>query len=346
MRVVHLPVNIASQISYTVRALRSCAVDSWGLACGAVEVDSDAVELLPANEGANAATRAIRRASRYLRILAAVRRADVVHWHFVWGVPGALDVRFAAMLGKKLVVEFWGSDIRVPDHETRDNPWYAAAAPSYEYRQLESRSASEARQRRFRRAGVRTCLVNESVADCVVPGLFDTVVPTRVRLDLTGLAVSPPDPGRVRPVVVHSPTATAAKGTPAVLAAVEKARATHEVELRLLHQVPRPEVLDALRACDLFLDQFVVGAYGLAAVEAMALGKPVVCYLKPSMVARYPPDLPIVNATQDTLAETLARLLDDGPLRHELGLRGRSYVERHHDARAAARELLALYGRL
>ena len=93
----------------------------------------------------------------------------------------------------------------------------------------------------------------------------------------------------------------------------------------------------------MFLDQFVLGGYGLAALEAMALAKPVVLYVKPSLLAQYPTDLPVINATQENLADVLASLLTDGSLRHATGLRSRAYVERHHDALAAARQLISIY---
>lgn len=78
----------------------------------------------------------------------------------------------------------------------------------------------------------------------------------------------------------------------------------------------------------------------------MALGKPAVCYIKPSLVPRYPQDCPIVNANQDNLAEVLGSLLDDGQRRHDIGRRSRAYVEKYHDAHSIARELVGIYEQL
>lgn len=64
----------------------------------------------------------------------------------------------------------------------------------------------------------------------------------------------------------------------------------------------------------------------------MAYGKPVVGYIKPSLVGRYPADLPIISANPDNLADVLESLLQSGTLRYEAGRRGRLYVEKHHDA--------------
>lgn len=71
----------------------------------------------------------------------------------------------------------------------------------------------------------------------------------------------------------------------------------------------RDDAMQLMAGADMFLDQFVLGDFGVAALEAMALGKPVVCYIKPSLAAEYPADLPIVKATRETLTETLRQLL-------------------------------------
>jgi glycosyltransferase involved in cell wall biosynthesis len=154
---------------------------------------------------------------------------------------------------------------------------------------------------------------------------------------------NPPDPARTRPVIVHSPSAPNAKGTPAVLAAIDSLHDRFDFDFRLIQGIPRRQVLEMVRDADIFLDQFVLGGYGMAALEAMALGKPVLCYVKPSLIAQYPSDLPIVNATQESLTDLLAGLLADGARRPEIGLRSRAYVEKYHDALKIAGELKGIY---
>ena len=85
-----------------------------------------------------------------------------------------------------------------------------------------------------------------------------------------------------------------------------------------------------------------MGTHGLATLEAMALAKPVICYIKPSMVGQYPPESPIVNANPDTLRPP-GDAVQDGELRRRVGLAGRAYVERYHDARTLAAELEHIY---
>ena len=84
------------------------------------------------------------------------------------------------------------------------------------------------------------------------------------------------------------------------------------------------------------------------AVEAMALGRPVVCYLRQDDLRFLDPgmrsDLPIINATPGTLCDTLRDLL--GKRRHtlaEAGARSRNYVEKWHDPDTLAARMKNCY---
>ena len=135
----------------------------------------------------------------------------------------------------------------------------------------------------------------------------------------------------------------AIKGTDAVRAAIDRLRSRHSFEFRLLRGVPHQQALHILQSADVVLDQFAGGEHGIFSIEAMAMGKPVLCYLRPWVAKRLPSDCPIVNANPDNLADVLGGLLSDGRRRHELGVRGRAYVEKHHDAHKIARQLVGIY---
>jgi glycosyltransferase involved in cell wall biosynthesis len=201
-------------------------------------------------------------------------------------------------------------------------------------------------QRLFQRHGFECLLPGVELCDYLEAGVFAGYYQTRQRLPLGNFTPHFPDPHKKRPLLVHAPSDKARKGTEAVLSALDQLAKAHSFEFKLLHQMPRSLALQTVAECDVFLDQFTIGAEGLAALEAMAMGKPVVCYIKPSLRARYPESLPIVSVDQDSLAETVAGLLADGQRRHELGVRSRRYVEEYHDARQIAAELIDIYKEL
>ena len=179
----------------------------------------------------------------------------------------------------------------------------------------------------------------------VFPDIFPTCHLVRCGIRLDEFEPAYPDPERHRPVIVHAPSDKGSKGSAVVLAAVETLRSRKlEFDFVLVTGTARSQSLDTVRRSDVYLDQFVSGSHGMATVEAMALGKPVVCYIKPSV--SYPTDLPIVNATAEGLADALEPLLVNGELRRDIGLRSRQYAEKYHDATLIARQLVELYGSL
>jgi len=130
------------------------------------------------------------------------------------------------------------------------------------------------------------------------------------------------------------------------LNAVKQLQGSYDFEFRLIHGVSHSEALKAIRDCDIMVDQIIVGSHGLAALEAMAFGKPTLCYIKPSLVPTYPPALPIVNASKENITRVLAGLLKDRKKRHEIGRQSRAYVEKYHDAHKVARDLVTIYEEL
>jgi glycosyltransferase involved in cell wall biosynthesis len=152
-----------------------------------------------------------------------------------------------------------------------------------------------------------------------------------------------------RLLVVHAPSDRRVKGTDALIAAVDRLRGRGlELDLQLVEGVSREQARSVYERADIFVDQLLLGWYGGAAVELMALGKPVVAHLGDEDLARVPVqlrnDLPIVPASADRIDAVLEELLTTRrPELPGLGTRGRAFVERWHDPVAIARRLAADY---
>jgi glycosyltransferase involved in cell wall biosynthesis len=185
-------------------------------------------------------------------------------------------------------------------------------------------------------------------ADAEIVGSYDAVrwVPDAhvipPGLDLRPFTPVPPSDSP-RPLVVHAPSSREKKGTRYVIAACEQLN----VELDIVEGVPHEEARDRYRRADIVIDQLNAGWHGVFALESMALGKPVVTYLKPDVVERsaqgYGIRIPIVPATKETLADALRPLVDQPALRREIGAAGRTYVEQVHDIDRVADRLVDLY---
>ena len=83
------------------------------------------------------------------------------------------------------------------------------------------------------------------------------------------------------------------------------------LELLLVEKLSHAEARRVYERADLLVDQLLAGWYGGLAVELMALGKPVVCYIRESDLKFIPPqmqqDLPIINARPMRIAAAAHR---------------------------------------
>ncbi len=133
--------------------------------------------------------------------------------------------------------------------------------------------------------------------------------------------------------IVHAPNHRTLKGTEHLIAACDQLKKEgHQIELVLVEKKPNEEAKRIYEAADIIADQFIGGEYGLFAIEAMALGKPVLCYLREDLFKYHKAwsEIPIINANPENIKGNLLKLIENPELRLELGRRGRAFVEKYH----------------
>jgi glycosyltransferase involved in cell wall biosynthesis len=237
-------------------------------------------------------------------------RTDVFHFYFgLTLVPKSVQFPSLHLLRKKSVFHYLGSDIR---GKTRDELAYGKRADA-------------------EIVGSYDAIRWVPAAHVVPPGL-----------DLHHFTPVPPSDSS-RPLVVHAPSNREKKGTRYVIEACEQL----PVELDIVEGVPHEEARARYARADIVVDQLEAGWHGVFALESMALGKPVVTYLKPDVVERsaegYGVRIPIVPATKETLVDALRPLVGQPALRREIGAQSRAYVEQVHDIDRVAARLIDLY---
>jgi glycosyltransferase involved in cell wall biosynthesis len=240
-------------------------------------------------------------------------RTDVFHFYFgLTLVPQSLQFPILRAFGRKSVLHYLGTDIR---NKTPAELAYG------------------------KKAGAQVVGSYDAIrwvpeAEVIPPGI-----------DLSRIEPSPPT-GRARPVILHAPSSRRRKGTEHVVAACEGLDADLELVEGLHHDV----AFERYRNADIVVDQLNAGWYGLFAIECMALGKPVVTFLREEAVRRTEAALgtrvPLVSATAETLRERLRPLVADAAERRRLGAASRAYVERVHDVERIADRLLDVYARI
>jgi glycosyltransferase involved in cell wall biosynthesis len=242
-----------------------------------------------------------------------VPQTDVFHFYFgLTLVPKSLQFPLLRAAHKRSVMHFLGSDIR--GKPPAELAWAARA--------------------QARIVGSYDAVRWVPEAEVVPPGI-----------DLGEYTPVPPSEAS-RPVVLHAPSSRRRKGTEHVIAACGRL----PVELEIVEGLHHDEARRRYERADIVVDQLNAGWYGVFAIEAMALGKPVVAFLHEEAVSRtedaFETRVPIVSATADTLVERLRPLVEDAQERRSVGSASRAYVEQVHDAEKVADRLLDIYSRL
>ncbi len=251
-----------------------------------------------------------RQAVQWPAFLRLLPKTDIFHFYFGWTlVPRRVQWPLLKAARRKSVLHFLGSDIR-------------GKAPE----QLAYARGADARI-----VGSYDALRWVPDAHVVPPGL-----------DLRDYTPVPSEDRR-RPVVLHAPSSRSRKGTEHVIAACEGLY----VDLDIVEGLRHDEARRHYERADIVVDQLNAGWYGVFALEAMALGKPVLGYLREEAVRETESGLgvevPIVAVTKETLRERIAELAASADERRRIGAASRAYVEHVHDADKGADRLTAIY---
>jgi glycosyltransferase involved in cell wall biosynthesis len=164
-------------------------------------------------------------------------------------------------------------------------------------------------------------------------------------IDVARVSPASPDYRGDRPLrVLHAPNHTHFKGTRHLEAAVARLRAEgHAIELDLVQGVPNSEVMARMRAADIVAEQFIGGFHGYTALEGMALGKPVVSYVRDRRLLLAADECPLLDADPERLEAVLRACVTGAYDLAALGRQGRAYVEKYHSIDAVAVRLGRLY---
>lgn len=296
--------------------------------------------------------------------LVALIRYDVLHYYFgtTFLHPGlalaktgfinrtlhrlaVIDLQIAKSLGKKRFMTLQGCDVRLAGEGNKRNEWTMCAHGRCSAYQTCADLLDERRRH----------LISE-----VLP-LFDRVfylnpelghvVPSGQFLPYANVEIekfAPQFPSNEgRPRIVHAPSDGSIKGTPMILGALEQLKTRYDFDLILVEKKTQEEALALYRPADIAIDQVLAGWYGGFAVEMMAMGKPVACYIREQDMKFVPKamrdDMPILRINPSRLVEDLAAILERRAEWQEVGKRSRRYVERWHNPDTIAIAMLAAY---
>lgn len=149
--------------------------------------------------------------------------------------------------------------------------------------------------------------------------------------------------------IMHAPTSRGNKGTEYIIEAVGKlTNEGYDIDLMLIENVSHNNLKEKYKECDLFIDQILAGWYGTASIEAMAIGRPTICFIREEYFKYidYGQNIPILNATPDTIFQVLKNAIDQKEKLPGIGRMSRDFVEKIHNSTKLADTLISLYEKM
>ena len=330
MKVLLLPTEFAGQVNLSAQGLREIGVEAYNTARPlpfGYPVDIDPrITWMPF----------LKETRDPLLFFKWAKEFDIFHYNKSPYLPMGFDVKLLYKKQKPFVIEFWGSDIRLYKLEKERNPYFTGDNATNQERKTN--------RLKFWSSYTNEVIFSDHSADIFLKPYFKKIHIVGQRIDTKLYSPNYPSLEINRPKIVHAPSVKATKGTQYIHKALEKLKKMGmEFEYIEVSGVTHQKAIQIYSKADIIIDQLLIGSHGAFACEAMALGKPVICYILDELLDTYPDGFPIVNANPDTITEVLEELLCSPEKRHEIGVKSRVYVEKVHDIRVVAKKLLAIY---
>jgi hypothetical protein len=221
---------------------------------------------------------------------------------------------------------FHGSDVRNPARHAERERWSPFADPDEPLTEVLQRQTDDIVPRIKDFAGP----LFVSTPDLLLDLPDATWLPVTVDAARWAMAEPPFAERRARPRVVHTPSSGPLKGSAQIDVVAQEMHDEGIIEYHRLAGVSPEEVFEAVRGADIVLDQFAIGSYGVAAVEAMAAGRVVIGHIS-EQVRAVAEGLPILEADAGTLRTVIESLLDSPESAANIGADGPRFVGRWHD---------------
>ena len=342
LKVFHGLVNYGTQAGLFAKELRKQGIDAISVSNPDPFKRQIDVEL---KHGGNILQKVVKHSWNLVFKLKCMLKYNIFHFYFGKTLlPKQLDLPFYKFFGKKVVMEYLGYDLQlyqysIDKYEITNVRYYKPHDVSVlADRKKTERYKSESRF-------INKHLVCAPYLSEFAPG--STVHP--LAIDLNDYAFAPKATPENETVVMHAPTSRGNKGTSFIMEAVDKLiNEGYAIRKLLVENVTHAELKKKYLECDIFIDQILGGWYGTAAIEAMAIGRPTICFIRESYFEHvdYGHLIPIINAQPSTIYDVLKKTIEEKHLLPEIGKKSRNFVEEVHDLEKLTKRIIEIYNNL
>ena len=258
-------------------------------------------------------------------------------FHFYFGqtlLPYNLDLYFYKLFGKKLVMEYLGYDVDL-----------CLGLNGLDYSNNKCDRIKKLKRIKFQAKWMDKQLVCAPYYYQFV----DNSIILPLAIDIDKYKYNPLVVNFDPLTIIHCPTDRTYKKSDFIENAINKLKSEgYKINYKCITNVTHEKLKEEMISADLVIDQLNPW-YGTVSIEAMALGRPVICgyheHLKFYDYEKFK-DLPIINANIYNIYDVLKDVLNNKYDLEELSRQGRLFVERTHDLKKVANDLLKLYKKL
>lgn len=254
-------------------------------------------------------------------------------FHFYYGrtfFPKNRDLPLYHMFGKKVVMEYLGTDVDL---------WLG-------YNGVDWRGRPVDRVKLVKRVIKQSKQVDRQLV--CAPHLYqfvDNSIILPLTIDITKYSYSERNVNYGNITFMHCPTNKLGKKTKEIEDAINKLRSEGYIfNYKRIENVTHAQLKEEYKSSDVVIDQLNAW-YGTVSVEAMAIGRPVVCGINNSYKLfddRFD-NLPIIQADVKNIYSVLKDILDKKYDLELIGRASRKYVENVHSLEAETKQLISIY---
>lgn len=351
MKVLQLPIIICDQPAEIALALDRAGVKAdyavldingqeWLLTKNNIKYNLRATDLVK-----NDPSMRVLRKTLYKFLFHAIKEYDVFHFHsnislFSPWLGHFKDLEILKKAGKKIVVSYWGCDIRQKSKNLKYpfNSCEVCKVPCNDDAKLilSNEFASFAD---LKIAHLPELMEHAPKGTIFLPAFIDTNYwkPSGLRRQNDGVF-------KIIHVFGNSQARGDVRGTEFVRKAVEKLKLEGlKIEFLFFDKVPHGQLKNYYEKADLVIEQLRYGTYGLTALEAMALEIPVIGYIREKCKEAFNNEIPIIQANPNNILSVLRKTIQNREKLSEIGKKSREFVTKYHNSKKVAQNLINHY---
>lgn len=266
-------------------------------------------------------------------------------FHFYYGktlLPFQIDLPFYRLFGKKVIMHYLGNDVELYQWSI-DNYNITNMSNMFTLEQGRVHDAKVMKRMAFQSKYIDYKIV---CAPQYSPFVKDSkFIP--LAIDLKRFKFTKPIEFENELNILHAPTSRKKKGTAYLIQAVDRLiEEGYKINLDICENISHDELKERYKKCHISVVALMGGWYGTAGIEAMAIGRPIITFIRPSLF-KYTDlkeeDLPIISANKETIYVTLKEILNKKYNLNQLSYDAHRFVNNFHNPKTITKEILEIY---